>query len=171
MNIREAASLACKILGIYVIVQGIGAGFNITYLYLSNHDQTVLLNYSLVFGYLLSGILLLVFSDRLSVIVGKKINDNKEIPRGLNGNVIQRIAFSVLGMYFIGSSLPRLVSLILSISFPDLVGSAPVLFTILKQIDMIVELIIGIVLLLGSEGLVNILNKIRGFRMDVENQD
>jgi len=112
---HEVASLACKILGIYIIIQGINVLSSVL-LYVSTatsdqmvHESCINIVFSLV--YILFGVLLWFFSDKLSAIMVTEGNHSKE-DAGIEVSEIQRVAFSVLGLYFIGSSLPRLVSTI-----------------------------------------------------------
>ncbi len=72
---------------------------------------------------------------------------------------IERVAFSVLVLYFIGSSLPRLVSTLTS-SMRGLPNSFTG-FILLESVGIITEFIIGLGIFLGSQGLVNFLNNMR----------
>ena len=69
---------------------------------------------------------------------------------------IQRVSFSVLGLYFLGNSLPKLVSTLANVYFmceltPRLILSG----------GAIIEFIIGLGIFLGSQSLVNFLKTIR----------
>ncbi|SHI89062.1 hypothetical protein [Desulfosporosinus lacus] len=118
MSNREIASLACKILSIYMIIQGINVSTNVlSFAVAMSHQITRenLLNISYPLMYILFGVLLWLLSSKLSVVIVKKETHFNEGTR-ISANDIQRIAFSVLGLFFPGNSLPRLVSVIPSFS-------------------------------------------------------
>jgi len=94
-------------------------------------------------------------------------NHSKE---GIEVSDIQRVAFSVLGLYFIGSSLPRLVSTLTS-SMRGLPNSFTG-FILLGSVGIITEFIIGLGFFLGSQGLVNFLNNMGtvGLKKDDSNE-
>jgi len=170
---REIASLACKILGIYIIIQGINVLSSVL-LFVSTatsdqmaHESFINIIFSLV--YILFGVLLWFFSDKLSAIMATEGNHSKE-GAGIEVSEIQRVAFSVLGLYFIGSSLPRLVSTLTS-SMRGLPNSFTG-FILLGSGGIITEFIIGLGIFLGSQGLVNFLNNMRtvGLKKDDSNE-
>ena len=170
---REVASLACKILGIYIIIQGINVLSSVL-LYVSTatsdqmaHESFINFIFSLV--YILFGVLLWFFSYKLSAIMVTEGNHSKE-GAGIEVSDIQRVAFSVLGLYFIGSSLPRLVSTLTS-SMRGLPNSFTG-FILLGSVGIITEVIIGLGIFLGSQGLVNFLNNMRtvGLKKDDSNE-
>jgi len=160
VNKREIASLACKILGIFFIIQGT----NVLSLTLSvaatspiAHESFFNVIFSLI--YILFGVLLWFLSDKLSAImVAREIHSNEG--SGIQISDIQRIAFSVLGLFFLGNSVPRLVSTLTNGYFMS--GSAySVTRLVLEAGGTVVQLIIGLGIFLGSQGLVNFLNNIR----------
>lgn len=159
---REGASLACKILGMFIIIQGTNV-FSSMVLAVSIsppnpmvHESFINSIFSLV--YILIGVLLWFHSDELSSIMVKEETQSKE-GAGIVVSDIQRVAFSVLGLYFMGSSLPKIVS--------TLTGSMRLLpnsftgFILLASAGVITEFIIGLGIFLGSQGLVNFLNSMR----------
>lgn len=168
MNNREVASFACKILGIYIIIQAINALFNFLYLSATTSFQDNILNLSFAIGYIPFGILLWYFSDKLSVIMVKTKNYDKE-SSSLDINSIQRVAFSVLGLFFIGNSLPRLIGLLCNI-YLSMINHSPSSILILKSGGVIAEFITGLVIFFGSKSLVNFLNKMRNAGLDIEDK-
>ena len=170
MSKREIASLACKILGIYIIIQGINV-FTSVLLFSATvaPDQMAhqnLINIFLALVYIIFGVLLWFFSDKLSAIMVTRGSHAKE-GAGIEVNDIQRVAFSVLGLYFIGSSLPKLVSALTS-SMRGLPNSFQ-LFTLIASLGIITEFVIGLGIFLGSQGLVNFLNNMRTIGSKKEN--
>lgn len=171
MSKREIASLACKILGIYVIVQGVNVLSSILYVSVATSVATsnpilnvvneTLVNIIFSFTYIIVGALLWFLSDKLSSWMVTKENESVVKSSGIEVNDIQRVSFSVLGLYFLGGSLPRLVSTLLSIySMRDMTPSATG-YILRSSVEAIGEFIIGLVLFLGSQGLVNFLNSMR----------
>lgn len=169
MNIRDVANMACKILGLYIIIQAINVLFNFLYLSITISFQDNILNLSVAIVYISFGILLWYFSDKLSAIMVKTNTYDKESPR-LDINSIQRVAFSVLGLFFIGNSLPKLVGLLCNIYLSTIEHSRSSIL-ILKSGSIIAEFIVGLVIFLGSKGLVSVLNKIRNAGLDIEEKD
>ena len=168
MSKREIASLACKILGIFIIIQGFNVLSSVLFVFIAKlnlmaDESLVNIIFSLV--YIFFGVLLWVFSDNLSRIMVAGGNNSKE-GVGIEVSDIQRVAFSVLGLYFMGSSLPRLISTLAStMCEPNLIT-----VSLLGSVGIITEFIIGIGIFLGSQGLVNILNIIRTAGLKSEDQ-
>jgi|GEM_PF-1431963 len=171
---REGASLACKILGIYIIIQGINVFSNVV-LAVSVSTPTPMVHESFINSifslvYILFGVLLWFLSDKLSSIMVKGGAQSKE-GEGIEVSDIQRVAFSVLGLYFIGRSLPMLVFTLVS-SIRGLPNSA-IGFTLLASVPIITEFIIGFGIFLGSQGLATFLNSMRtvGLKREVEHEE
>ena len=178
MSKREIASLACKILGIYIIVQGVNVLSSILYVSVATSIATsnpmlnvvneTLVNIIFSITYIIVGALLWFFSDKLSSRMVTKENESIVKSIGMEVSDIQRVSFSVLGLYFLGGSLPRLVSALLSIySMREMTPSATG-YILRSSVEAISEFIIGLVLFLGSQGLVNFLNymRIAGLKKD-----
>lgn len=163
MSKREIASLACKILGIYMIIQGINVSANVLSISIATPNQIApgsLFNIIFSFIFLiLFGVLLWFFSDKLSAIMVTGENHSNE-GSGIEVSDIQRVSFSVLGLFFLGNSLPKLVSTLTSMySMSGLPNSITRL--LIGAGGTITQLIVGLGIFLGSQGLVNFLNNIR----------
>ncbi|HEY8911122.1 MAG TPA: hypothetical protein VIM51_12725 [Desulfosporosinus sp.] len=172
MSKTEMASLACKILGIYIIIQGINV-FSSVLLFAPTpapdqmaHENFVNIIFSLV--YFIFGVLLLFFSDKLSAVMVTGGTHTKEVA-GIEVSDIQRVAFSVLGLYFMGSSLPKLVSTLTSAmrALPNSFTG----FILLGSVGIITEFIIGLGIFLGSQGLVSFLNNMRTMGLKKEDDN
>ncbi|EHQ89186.1 hypothetical protein [Desulfosporosinus youngiae] len=169
MNKQELASLACKILGICVIIQGINVFSNIIMFIVitpsAEMASGVFLNTIFSLVYILFGVLLWIFSDKLSAIM---VRGESQLPEGsgLGAKDIQRVAFSVLGLYFMGSSLPNLLGVVTSLIREQPMHMSQILF---GSVGMLARLIIGLGIFLGSEGLVNFLAGLR--RAGVKRED
>jgi hypothetical protein len=169
MDNRQVASLACKILSMFIIIQAINMLFNYFSFVVttSYHDYISALSFAL--GYILFGVLLWYFSDKLSVIMVKTENKDKE-NSSLDINSIQRVSFSVLGLYFMGNSLPKLVTLLCNIYLSTVVEHSPSSVLVIKSGGPIVEFMIGLAIFLGSKGLVNFVNKMRNHGTVIEDK-
>ncbi|TGE37275.1 hypothetical protein E4K67_15600 [Desulfosporosinus fructosivorans] len=162
MSNREVASLACKVLGIYIIILGINALFSVLTVSfgIPNHvanESFINIIFSLV--YILFGVLLWILSDKLSAIMVARGKHTYEVS-GITASDIQRISFSVLGLFFLGNSLPKLVSTLINInSMSGLPNSTRL--RLLVSGGLITEFLVGLGIFLGSQGLVNFLKKMR----------
>ncbi len=159
MNQREIASIGCKLIGIFFIVQGLRVlSLNVPAAVNMIDDYSIVNTfYSLIT--ILFGILLWCFSDKLAKILVKEKNQNEAV--GVGASELQRIGFSVLGLYFIGNSLPELVNKLASLHTSSYGLPEPTGLRILFLGGPITELLIGIGIFLGSQGLVNLLSLIR----------
>lgn len=166
---QEIASLACKLLGIYLIIQGINVFVNVFYVdimspqqFLLNTITSLIVNFGVL---ILMGVLILLLSDKLSVIIVKKETDFQE-DSGLKASDIQRVSFSIIGLLWLGNSIPKLVSVLVSYYGLSNISDASVrssarLFGSLGAGGVIAQLVLGLWLFLGSQGIVNFLNGIR----------
>ena len=148
MSKREIASLACKILGIYMIIQGINVMGNILSVSLATPKVIApgsLINFLFPFIFLfLFGVLLWLLSDKLPAIMVRGENHSNE-GSGIGPNDIQRVAFSVLGLYFLGNSLPKLVSTLTNMYSMRMSGMPPISTTrlIIGAGGAIIQFIVG----------------------------
>ncbi|WP_088186648.1 hypothetical protein [Desulfosporosinus sp. FKA] len=165
MSKQEIASLACKILGIYMIIQGLNVMVNIIPVYyftpqqgFSNNLLVIIIPFAVLIVF---GVLLWPLSNKLADLMVKgETNFHEE--SGVKASDIQRVSFSVLGLLLFGNSIPKLISEL--VSFYSMRGMANSTVRLLGQLGVlgtIVQFIIGLGIFLGSEGLVNFLNTIR----------
>jgi len=170
VNGREIGNIACKILGIFFIVQGTNTLASIISFKASTpglNGYQSLLNICFALIYIFCGILLWFLSDKISVIMntGKRNADNKSV---IEIGDIQRVAFSVLGLYFIGSSLPKLVSSLINMYFLTNAPNSTTIF-MLGLGGILTQFIIGLGIFLGSQGLANFLKAMRSAGIKREN--
>jgi len=170
VNGREIGNLACKILGIFFIVQGTNTLASILSFIASTqglNGYESLLNICFALIYIVFGVLLWFFSDKISAIMntGKRNADNKSV---IEIGDIQRVSFSVLGLYFMGSSLPKLVSNLINMYFLTNVPNSTTRL-ILGLGGILTQFIIGLGIFLGSQGLVNFLKAMRSAGIKREN--
>lgn len=162
MNKHELGSIACKILGIFLIIQGLNLLSSILYYSITTPeimaDGFAAVAYPLT--YLGFGALFWFLAGKLSTLMVTRAG---EADRGetIGARELQRIAFSVLGLYFIGDSLPKLVSSLASqyLSFRGLPETTAMF--LLAFGGPLTQFIIGVGLFFGSRGLVNLLNFLR----------
>lgn len=163
MSKREIASLACKILGIYLIIQGINVMANVLSVSIATPNQVEPVSaINIIFPYIfliIFGVLLLLFSDKLSSIMVK----GETLPNeglGIKPGDIQRILFSVLGLFLVGNSLPKLVTTLTSMYTTRDVANMTIRL-LPGAVGAITQIILGTGVFFGSQGLVNILNMVR----------
>ncbi len=113
------------------------------------------------------GMGLWVFSDKISDYIGNKKQSGKfETSNKTTVEEIQTIAFSVLGLFFIGAALPKAVTPIILFLAPNSnMGTGlnwRVQYDAIGQLlQVVVQLAFGMWLLLGTQGLVHLLKKVR----------
>lgn len=169
MSKREIASLACKLLGLYLMIQGLNVMINMFSVSLMPYNplsMEKILNTIFPFIFIIIfGILIWSFSDKLSVIMIKGETCSEE-RTSIKASDIQRIAFSVLGLYFLGNSIPKLISTIINITSKEVANYSSVLFLAGGPIT---QFIVGFAIFTGSEGLVNFLKRLRTTGVTREN--
>lgn len=163
MTQREFAGLACKVLGVYMIMQGLNVLGNVAGVQAATPDPLALKNpLSIIFPFLfliVFGILLWLFSDKLAGIMVK--NGSQPVgTQGIKASDIQKVAFSVIGLWFLGNSLPKLVS-VLTTMFSTRQFSNFGMRVMFAAAGPINQLIIGLGIFLGSQGLVKLVNTAR----------
>jgi hypothetical protein len=166
MDKKDFGGLACKILGIFLIIQGINMLSNFLYHYFTTPE---ILADGLASGvayssvYIGGGVLLWLFAGKLSAMMVSR-SEACDRGEGISAGDLQRIAFSVLGLYFIGNTLPRLASSVANLAnLQSFYGRPPANPGMIAWtfVGPIVELLIGIGLFFGSQGLVNLLTTLR----------
>jgi len=160
---EEISGLACKILSVFLIIQGISAIANVlTYYYTSPNIENKYAGnifFPFIF-YILLGILLWIFSNKLSAIMTKKENsyDSNENSK-ISSNDIQRISFSVLGLFFLVNSIPPIISGLTNFYSVHQFNSS---IRLLPNVaGSVIQFVLGLLIFIGSQGLVNFLKAIR----------
>ncbi len=168
MTRHQVAALACKILGIYAIVKalgmplqflivplrmvfrGVGGGTNILTLIGASASFVLLI----VFG-----ILLWRLADRLAgcMTSGAEVPSVEERLRGAD---LQRIAFSVVGLFVLAHAIPEIPQLAYLLSAETQYGEMEI-FAKAQIGRLVAKLVIGFGLFFGSRALVGLLNRLR----------
>jgi len=163
VNKHEITSLAFKILGICLVIQGVSVMLNV--LAVSITAQALIESGSvarIIVPYvcpIVFGILLWYFSNRFTVSKGKDEAFSKD-SFVIKANDVERIVFSGLGLLFIGNSLPKLFTSFLNIY--TMADTPNALIRLLPTtVGAIIQLVIGVGIFFGAQGLVNLLNSIR----------
>ncbi|HHV63775.1 MAG TPA: hypothetical protein GXX46_01655 [Peptococcaceae bacterium] len=162
MNKHNLAGLAVKLLAVFLLIKGVSALAAVATLQAissSQTDTTYAINVSNLIAYILMGIILWFFSPKLAGFISKGENIAGMGDFSISAEDLQRVLFSVLGLYFVGRSLPQIVSTLTSLfalqnpslfrsSLPYLMGN-------------ITELIVGLIIFLSPQGLINLVKAIK----------
>ncbi|NLI93963.1 MAG: hypothetical protein GX434_17730 [Peptococcaceae bacterium] len=160
---EEISGLACKILSVFLIIQGVSAIANVLTYYITSpnigNKYPGNIFFPLIF-YVLLGILLWIFSNKLSKMMTKKeSSDDSNENTKITPNDIQRISFSVLGLFFLVNSIPPIISGLTNYYAAHQFDSS--IRWIPNVAGYATQFIIGLFILIGSQGLVNLLKAIR----------
>ncbi|MBW8036413.1 MAG: hypothetical protein FVQ79_12505 [Planctomycetes bacterium] len=169
MSKREIASLAIKLMGVFLIVTSIGyLSMFFGFMNVSGLWQGVLM----CIGCIASpacGILIIVYSDKIAAKLIRE--DNVYVPSGedvMTKNDVMAIAFACIGLYIAVTAVPQLFSVLIRfIRFTVLEGQ---LFSggvrsarsITTLIAPVVKLGLGVWLFVGSRGFVRLWHRVRG---------
>jgi len=167
MTKRDIATLSFKVLSIYALIRAIDKLSDIFYINFQGYDnKTIILNLALISVPLIllviCSLLLWFFAPLLANSIFKSIIPEDKSDASLEN--IQRIAFSIVGLYLIASGLPELVNMV-TIFVTPLMTSVPVRGGLSPMINLsivfILKIALGLWLLLGSRGLINFIRSTR----------
>lgn len=167
MTKHEVAILSFKVLCIYAVIQAIDKFYSFLY-YVFNEPN---LDYGSKLNILIASVpsllmalisvLLWFGSPLLARTIFKRSTSETEPPSSLAD--IQRIAFSVVGLFLLSTSLPDLVEIIIVIISNSIVQSG--LNSIVHSIvALLVKVSLGFWLLFGAGGIVNFVRYMNGER-------
>ncbi len=188
MTKREIASLACKILGVYALLQ-IPQYLQGIYFFLSrffveelrdDNIHTFLWNLSTTFVpvllYLIAGILLWRRSDSLA---SRMVSDDQppEEQSTISGQAVSAIAFSIVGLVVLVHAIPRITHLLARLVY--VYGPTPEFGgervwdagTIARLTALGVQVILGAVLMVGGRALSQLVMRIRTAGLNDKNQN
>ena len=178
MSKRDIASLACKVIAIFLIIQGINIMANLFSYYISVPNLMGMIEpeqlTNMIFPYiflLIFGGLLWVFSDKLALIMIKGDSDSSLSESfKIEAIDVQRILFSILGLFFMGDSLPKILSALTNMFWMrDLPGASIRLLP--NAIGDISQFLLGLGIFLGSQSLVGLLQAIRNLGIKRKEDD
>jgi hypothetical protein len=155
---KEVASLACKILALYSIINGLAGGIfdEISIIQLGSNRTLQRIEILTFLAPFLVGIALWFFSETIAtkmLLSNEKINKNNS-PTAME---IQVIAFSILGLFFIGNALPKTVSTVYILFTMEGFEIDTPSYT-QQLIEVGIQLVIGLGLFLGTQRLI-LINK------------
>lgn len=157
---HKIAQLSCKILGLYTIINSIASLSTIVFIPQGTPPGILRMIFPSIVQVIV-GLFLWLFADTLACLMIPTDYKNEPVSRP-NETTGQKIAFSVLGLYFVGTSLPKLVSAILTVlTTPSQVQIAQPSITYRLLVESIIQLLVGLIIFLGSNGLVGLLNTLR----------
>lgn len=168
MSKRDIASLACKVIAVFLIIQGISIMANLLSFYISlpiimgmmEREPLVNMIFPYIF-YLLSGIMLWIFSNKLAKHMVKEENgSDTAVSLNIKSIEIERILISVLGLYFVGNSLPDIVAMLTNMYWMREIPQASIR-VLPDAIGQITQFILGMAIFFGSRGLVGLVYAIR----------
>lgn len=182
MTQREIARLCCKVIAIYALIRAIESAAVLGWILLgpSSSGITEWQTYVQVFFFALPPVVLVAMSVFLwknagvvaAWISGHDLQDDPDEPdikpTRANSHELQAVAFATLGLWAIINALPRLIDLGFRAMIPPS-SSLAVEFGLLSASRLVaisLQLAIGVWLLFGSRGLVQLLYKLRNVGLD-----
>lgn len=159
MTKREIAILSFKVLSIYVFIRVIDDMYYVLGSIAGSENSSVNLAV-IIFPkllFILCGIVLWNITPRLADSVIKSTSNGYEPNASLTD--IQSVAFTIVGLFLLASSLPEIVGILVTCNTMWIIGSKVVL---IKDIVVLsVKIILGLWFLLGSRSLVNFIFSVR----------
>ncbi|MDQ7096851.1 hypothetical protein REC12_24975 [Desulfosporosinus sp. PR] len=170
MEKKEIVELSCKVLAIYTIFNGFSK--EVVYLFNSiilpffipthifpgyQYQPKILVEFASSCQYLillLLGVVLWLLSKKIANRIGiEKYSEDMKISVG----DIRNVAFSILGLFFIGSSLPQIVNPIVQFFSEKTLLGGPNWASIEQLLQIVTQLAFGLFLLFYAQGLVRFL--------------
>ena len=168
MKYRVFTKIGLKLIALYFFMTYVLYGINaITYLLNTREYSNEPVDIGALF-FTMPMVLMVVISILLWIFAGKVANcfvgeeESVEITQSVNYDKVQSIGFSIVGVFVVANALPDLVGCIYQIAETNKMGMDYYGIYIEKTISVGLKCIIGIWLILGGRGIVNILKKVRG---------
>lgn len=154
---KKIIAIVLKILGVFMIAKGLNFVFSFLILLAVSSNGQPLISYGPLIlpncSYFLVGFLLWILSGRIASWLTK---DEQASEATVNTNLqgLAKLGFALLGLFLIGESLPKVLSILVALlTIPDypsmIIGS----MTISNVTTPFFSLLIGIGIFLGAEGL------------------
>jgi hypothetical protein len=165
MNKHDIAKLACKLLGLYTVVNSMGGTLNfLASLPMLKLDTTNTLSnmwpsYLQFVVWAMVGLILWFQADSFANAMGFD-NEIEDAPLTVSALEIQTIAFSVIGLVFLATSIPKAATLIGQYYMVQQNFSGSLL-RVDKIAEVVVQFVVGLSLFLGSQGLTGLLKSLR----------
>lgn len=173
MNYRNIAKLACQIMAIYYFILSINMipSFIVTLVYfhdrINDMGQQISSYLAMSGPMLIASIILWVFADKISkLMAGDSLESTENISLDLKNKTV--LAFVIMGMFILTRSIPdltRLLSQFMIMNSGQMVNSESKAYIdyLTRIIADIVQILMGLWLLLGSRGIVKVLQGFRDF--------
>lgn len=178
MTKREIASLAVKLMGVFILLKSIGylpmTYSGVFYAFQGHHVDLLQSLFMIMMSTVMAliplafSILIIVLSDKVAAWLIKDDTAAEATGSSITKGDVMAIAVSCIGLYFIVSAAPGLVTALMNnaarmrqqmgISFVDPSGTMNLLRSLIAPA---VQLGLGIWLFVGSKGIVKIWRKIR----------
>jgi hypothetical protein len=169
MQIRTIASLGCKFLGIYALIQAIPLFGQIFQMYAFAKDEppfglVIVLSTSVPFILMVAlAIVLFLYSNRIADIM-IVIQKDEPTNNGISSRDLQSIAFSIVGLVLLLMSLPKVVQIGWNVYSIKSLGDESNVSEIIRRtwsfaLATGVQFVIGFILFLGSELLSSLWHK------------
>ena len=166
MNKNEFLALAIRLFGIFLLVAIIrdSSAFIFTMMNFGEGNNTWILVSSIIISIFVLGTLILI---KFPLTIAGKImpkSDSKEPIISFNKDELQYVGFTIIGMFLLVRALPDLFYWASFVFQVNVVTDPPITITAENKSNMIstaCEIIIGITVLFGANGLQNIIYKIR----------
>lgn len=163
MSKHEIVTLSCKLLGIFFIanslvycITSISTIINLIQEYQFNFFAYTYVGPFLV--YLIFGLVLWFYGSSVANIITKEMDTNAaDKHTRVTADEAQSIGFSLIGLYILGGALPKLSSFFVALMLVPNTSFA----TISRGIEVIVQVVLGLFLLLGSQGLLGAIKALR----------
>lgn len=157
MGSKKTAAIVLKILGVFMIAKGLNFVFSFLILLAVSSNGQPLTSYGPMIlpncSYLLVGFLLWILSERIAswMVKGEQAS---EATANTNLEWLAKLGFALLGLFLIGESLPKVLSILVALlTIPDYFSVMIGTMTISNITTPFFSLLIGIGIFLGAEGL------------------
>jgi hypothetical protein len=166
MNLLKLTSLILKLMGIFILVRSIGnlpvfLGSISSVLGADNLNPIFLAeSISIPILYFTVCITLIVKSDSIANRLVPKADT--DIPLNIHAKIVQNIAFCSIGLVVLTDAIPKLTQILTTYIMSGQFPNDGLMNGFYSQLAAnIVQLFIGLFLVLGSNGIVNLVEKIR----------
>ncbi len=167
MKKSEIAILSFKVLSIYAVIQSIYQVYNFLYFLSYQKQLETGEKYNLLLAFIPSLLMILcaiILWFGAPILASKIFKDDKQkIDTSSSYGNLQSVAFSVVGLFLLSTSLPAVVEVVLvTLVASDTTNSIGALTPAI--VEIILKVTLGTWLLFGSQGFVNFLMYMNGKR-------
>lgn len=180
MKIQDFATLFVRFLALYVIVkfalslpQLIAIPFYSQGIVDDGMGNAILASTLLsALLYIASAVILWMFSSQVGSLLARGAGAGNELNLPLNFEQAQQLGLFLIGVYLLSFTIPETLKVVLTYFNPaidprhiamatNLLGKAEAKFSVAELVFLLGKLLVGIVLVLGSGGLVGLVHRVR----------